>query len=238
MINTIYLIRNKINDKVYVGQTWQSLKQRWANGKGYILCTYLNNAILSYGKDKFYYEIITFCGTQETADLLEDYFINKYNSRNPEYGFNIKTGGSRGVPNEQTKLKMSESNKGDKNYFFGKSFAGPKHPQWGIPKSDETKRKISEANTGKRFSPERKKEISDRIKGSGNPMYGKKHTESMKQKVRGNNHHSAKLKESDVKIIKQMLRDNIPLCEIARKFKITSGNVISIKKGKTWSHVS
>ena len=33
--NTIYLLRNKINDKVYVGQTWQTLKRRWCNGNGY-----------------------------------------------------------------------------------------------------------------------------------------------------------------------------------------------------------
>lgn len=36
----IYMHKNKINGKVYIGQTMQSLKQRWNNGHGYIKCPY------------------------------------------------------------------------------------------------------------------------------------------------------------------------------------------------------
>ena len=46
-MKTIYLHRNKINNKVYIGQTIQdNLNYRWKNGKGYNTCTYFYNAIL------------------------------------------------------------------------------------------------------------------------------------------------------------------------------------------------
>ncbi len=45
----------------------------------------------------------------------------------------------------------------------------------GKPKSEETKRKLSEINKGKTLSSETKKKISEKLKGSNNPFYGKKH---------------------------------------------------------------
>jgi hypothetical protein len=45
MINTIYILKNKINDKIYVGQTWQSLNERWRNGMGYRGCHKIERAI-------------------------------------------------------------------------------------------------------------------------------------------------------------------------------------------------
>ena len=32
---TIYMHRNKINQKVYIGQTSQTVENRWRNGYGY-----------------------------------------------------------------------------------------------------------------------------------------------------------------------------------------------------------
>ncbi len=77
-INTIYIIKNKCNEKVYIGQTWQTLEMRWRTG--YENCTHMQNAINKYGKDNFYSEVLTFCGIQETADYWEDYFIKYYDS--------------------------------------------------------------------------------------------------------------------------------------------------------------
>lgn len=49
--------------------------------------------------------------------------------------------------------------------------------------SDECKRKISEANTGNTWSEERKKACSKRLSGSGNPMYGRHHSDEMREKM-------------------------------------------------------
>jgi len=105
----IYKIINTINNKVYIGQTYSHIKN---HGKyrpaGYMKrfnshvsealnntkkkqCTYLNNAIRKYGKDKFRCELITECELPELDDL-EQKNINKYNSLFPT-GYNLTKGG-------------------------------------------------------------------------------------------------------------------------------------------------
>jgi len=51
------------------------------------------------------------------------------------------------------------------------------------PKSEETKRKISEAKKGKLLSKEHKLKISESLKGEKNPFFGKTHTEESKAKI-------------------------------------------------------
>ena len=45
MIFTIYMHKNKINNKIYIGQTIQKPEQRWKNGKAYKPCSYFYAAI-------------------------------------------------------------------------------------------------------------------------------------------------------------------------------------------------
>lgn len=94
MLCLIYILRNTVNSKVYIGQTWRSLKERFRRYDK--RQSHLFNAINLYGKDRFYYEVVTVAHTQEIADYWEIYFINKYNSTNTDFGFNLKTGGARG----------------------------------------------------------------------------------------------------------------------------------------------
>lgn len=57
----------------------------------------------------------------------------------------------------------------------------------GKPKSEETRKKLSEAHKGKQFSEEHKKKLSESKKGENNSMYGKKHSEEARKKM-GNCH--------------------------------------------------
>jgi group I intron endonuclease len=119
---SIYLLRNKINNKVYIGQTWQLPKYRFGtNGRGYVECTHLHNAIQKYGWDNFEHTILGTALSQEEADKKEDDFINFYNSRDTKLGYNIKSGGSRGKLSDETKRKLSILNSGENNHFFGKT---------------------------------------------------------------------------------------------------------------------
>jgi len=91
----IYLIKNKINNKVYVGQTIQNPKVRFrdhfrTDRKDTIL---LSNAGLKYGKESF--ELIILEENIKTRALLdkkEIHYIRKYNSLHPN-GYNIHIGG-------------------------------------------------------------------------------------------------------------------------------------------------
>ena len=92
----IYIIRNSINDKVYIGQTQVSLKLRFQNhlsaarrGKDYII----GKAIRKYGEDKFYIELLEEC-TIEELNEREKYWIAFFNSTDNKFGYNISIGGN------------------------------------------------------------------------------------------------------------------------------------------------
>lgn len=91
----IYKITNKINKKIYIGQTTQGLQHRW---KGHIISSRnkadnyaFHNAINKYGQENFTLEVVEYC-TQEELDEKEKYYITKYNSLVPN-GYNIRLGG-------------------------------------------------------------------------------------------------------------------------------------------------
>ena len=68
----------------------------------------------------------------------------------------------------------------------------------------------------------------------------------MRKKGRGNNNWiksgeeqgSSKLKEEDIKIIKQMINEGVLLKLIAKKFNVSLMTISNIKRNKIWRHVS
>ena len=88
---TIYKTTNIVNGKVYIGQhKVQSLFDKDTYiGSGSILI----KAIKKYGKENFSKEILTIAISQSEADVLEKYYIKKYDSTNTEKGYNILAGG-------------------------------------------------------------------------------------------------------------------------------------------------
>ena len=94
----IYKITNDINDKVYVGQTQNSLNDRFSKHKYkakecYFKQNYkqpLYNAINKYGFEHFKIELIEECNNNDLS-TREKYWINYYNSY--EHGYNATIGG-------------------------------------------------------------------------------------------------------------------------------------------------
>lgn len=93
---SIYIIRNTVNNKVYIGQTCQSVKERF--------CQHLKpstskqrgsykiyNAMKKYGRDKFYVETLESGISESEIDQKEIEYIEKFNSF--ENGYNSTPGG-------------------------------------------------------------------------------------------------------------------------------------------------
>lgn len=58
MVYCVYKHTNKINNKVYIGQT-MNVQDRWSRqGSRYKGCTYFFHAIKKYGWDNFLHEIL------------------------------------------------------------------------------------------------------------------------------------------------------------------------------------
>lgn len=113
-VGCIYIIKNTINDKVYIGKTIQSIKDRWRHHiDKWSSCTKLKEAINSLGKDNFYIEVLEGNIPYSLLDNKERFYILKYNSVNE--GYNIKEGNSkfRGRKTHKISDKVKERVKED-----------------------------------------------------------------------------------------------------------------------------
>lgn len=191
----VYVHINKINGKMYVGQTIHGDRphKRWDNGNGYKHCPYFWKAIQKYGWDNFDHEIIANNLTAQEADNFEILLIEKLNTMNPNMGYNLEPGGTKNkVLSEATKKKISESHMGEKNPMYGVRLTGEKNGMYGKHHTEEFKNNLRERNkqlfTGRELSEEHKKKISEKAKErlaipENNAFYGKHHTEEAKQKM-------------------------------------------------------
>lgn len=82
------------NNKVYVGIT-SNLNQRFRH-RDYRNNKHFYDAIQKYGWDNIKHEILYTDLTKEEAEVKEIELIAKYKSNDPKFGYNIRTGGSRG----------------------------------------------------------------------------------------------------------------------------------------------
>lgn len=104
----IYVHINKINGKAYVGQTVQTLQDRWGKGSTYSTCTHFYRAIEKYGWDNFEHKVLE-CGLDlDKLDEREAYWIEYYDTINN--GYNIRLGGSNQALTEEHKKKIQDSN--------------------------------------------------------------------------------------------------------------------------------
>lgn len=91
----IYIIKNTVNNKVYVGQTRTSVEQRWAEHLRHAKYgdQVINRAMKKYGVDKFYIETLEICDVN-VLDEREIYYIDLYDSTNKSKGYNVSIGGN------------------------------------------------------------------------------------------------------------------------------------------------
>lgn len=164
---TVYMHKNKLNGKMYIGITSRPPEIRWGNnGSQYTFAKNpcFHNAIKKYGWDNFEHIILFENLTEEEAKKTEQKLILEYHTcvyDDNKMGYNMTFGGEGAlgrIPNETTRHKMSESHKGESNAFYGKHH------------SEETKQKLSKDRKGKGV-------------GENNPFYGKSHSEETKQKL-------------------------------------------------------
>lgn len=165
MKKDIYIIKNDINSKVYVGQAI-NVKQRFQNH-----CKpsssqdndLVSRAIQKYGRNHFWYEILE--SQIENYDQREKYWISYYNCIRPN-GYNISEGGNyppvqKGTYHPESKLTDKQLNE----LIYDLQYTQLSYSQLS-DKYDLSKSSICDINNGKTYF---NSEISYPIRTNKNP---------------------------------------------------------------------
>lgn len=124
LILTIYKITCVDNQKVYIGQTSETIEKRFARHMGYQKDdsdTKFYRAVRKYGRDSFRIEAIDYADSQEELDQKEKYYIDYYDSVKKGYNSKDSIGkcGGDTLSSHQNikeiKEKIRKSKLGDKN---------------------------------------------------------------------------------------------------------------------------
>lgn len=152
----IYYIKNKLNGKMYIGQTIHTLKYRMYR---HVQKVKQNNpcklyqAIRKYGWENFEINVLCECSSKDELDEKETYYINYYDTY--KNGYNMTLGG-------------------DSNLMFVEEYR-KKHDD--KMKTIEVRNKISlsmqKLKQTKGFSKETKQKISEKLKGNTNYLHSK-----------------------------------------------------------------
>ena len=178
-----YIATNKLNKKVYIGQSLDCPKRRGEHENFDGSAKLFHKAIKKNGVENFDWEFIPV--KEEDLDEMEISLIAEYKSNvcryGPDYGYNMTDGGggNRGYKfseeskermrqaqlgktlSEEHKKKISEACKGGKGYLCSdESKEKMRLAKLGTVHSDETKKKMSESAKGRKNSDEHNKNIS------------------------------------------------------------------------------
>jgi group I intron endonuclease len=190
----IYMIKNLINKKSYVG--FHATNKEYWEDDYYGSSELLDKAILKYGMDNFIMGIIEYINPEEWQEK-EKYWIREMKTHTKyKKGYNQTEGGDGTLGlkmSNDSKIRISLSKMGniisDKiKEKISEKLKGRKSWNKNIKCSDETKQKISKSNTGRIKSEEEKNNISERMKKNNpgaRPEVRQKVSNSMKGKFSG-----------------------------------------------------
>lgn len=206
---TVYQHKNKINGKIYIGITMQNPETRWGkNGNNYKSSPHFYSAIQRYGWDNFEHNILFTGLTKEEACLKEQELIQHFNSMNRDFGYNSTSGGDIFTMNEETKQKISRALIGNQNGL-------------GHPCSEEKKKKISEAQKGRKFTEEHKQKLSEAAQKRHVPC-----SEEKKKKLSQNYPHKRKVYCEEL----DKVFDSVQQC--SRELNIPATNISKLCGGR------
>ena len=143
----IYKTTNKINSKIYIGQTIKTLEKRWqAHCQPSMASRSLvSRAIQKYGKESFIVEEIDGANNLTELNYKEWLLIHRFNSLNRNLGYNIREGGNNSNLSNETKEKIKKARFGSKCSV--KTINKMKN-SWKSSSIDHFKKKVLEENTG------------------------------------------------------------------------------------------
>jgi len=181
----IYKIVNKINGKVYIGQSVNIYRRLTAHKNWKKRSTSaIGQAIIKYGIDNFEYIILEVCD-KELLNQQEKHWILENNSLSP-LGYNLATGGgSEFTYSDESKerMRMAQTGKKQSQETINKRFTTiQKNGRY--RQTEEHKAKIAELTRNRVWSEESKEKMSKAKKGQASWNKGKKLSKEHIEKTR------------------------------------------------------
>lgn len=188
--------------KRYVGATRQALRKRWRNGRGYKNQKRLFDAIASAGWDNIDHVVVEENLLETEAQALERKLIAEYKTQDERFGYNTKNGGQVFGEHSEEFLTALRERMTDNKYCVGRKLSQkhidalvasnkgqhrPSKHKGECFLSNDAISRIREASIARWKDPEyrqRMKENHPSMKGENNPMFGKRHSEETKEKIR------------------------------------------------------
>lgn len=267
-VSGIYKITQLSSGRVYIGssvniyQRWETHKSSFGiDGRGN---PYLSNAWMKHGENDFKFEIIETVPNKRDLITREQFWIDKYNASNRQFGFNIAPVAGNLLGTKQTKKTIEKRVK--KNT--------------GKKRSEETKRKMSKAAMGNKngegshwhgvisesdivpifkliASGKKTKVIADKYNVNSvtisriitrKTWWGidvpkelvskaqEQHKNGRKKSIRLHSD-MTKLTPGDVSAIKRRLLNGEMGTVIAKDFNVSPETIYSIKAGRSWKDI-
>lgn len=230
----VYVIQNNNNLKIYIGQSINA-NLRWSRHKTSAKNVKLGKkkfgdngiqgihcAMAKHGIDNFEFQIIEEFETEAEADEAEKFWISFFNSRNPQFGYNLTPGGKKGV------------------------VCGPAHPLYGKPAAnrlctDEEEKAICARYTNEQLTITQLAEIYECDQTTIHKMLQRNNTPILGNAVfsKGRRHSpETEFKEGQIlprrldlpekEIIRQYVEDKLSTTEISKKYDTHRTTIIRL----------
>jgi group I intron endonuclease len=229
----IYVIRNTINGKLYVGQTERSdPSERW---KEHLECVQgtrrqrLYASMRCHGIENFEFIPLEEQASFQDLDDAEQFWIEFFRSWDEAFGYNKTKGGQWGRLTPDKIKHLSEINSGEKNPFYGKHHSD--EAKIAIGKASKQRLHDHHPTRGRPLSIEHKQKQSHAMKQRwADPTY----KERLREKHRNIQRFvpRSKLNEDDVKDVIQRLSQGELAKDIALSFGVSPSTITRIRQGK------
>lgn len=153
----IYAIRNKINQKMYIGKSIDIEHRFWSH-KNLLSKTernkkqtnrFLWNAVQKYGLENFEFLILEAIKYKDESYLaeLELFYMDFYNSTERDFGYNLRRDSStKMIVHDETRQLQSENFSGEKNPNYGNRWTDEMKSRMSKIKSDQHKNGLYDEN--------------------------------------------------------------------------------------------
>jgi len=232
----IYKITNKIDGKVYIGQSFNPA-YRWYRHKYNSICysetQLIAKSLRKFGIQNFKFEVIAGCIGKNNTNLTEEYYIALFDSTNINKGYNVYANTNVVARSSEIFKKISESLKifyqSNNSWLKGKNL------------SEKWKENISKAsmgklgtNTGKILTPEWRANISKALVGKS---LSNQHIASLSKSHLGLSASNRKITFKMAEELRQEYKNNkITQKQLGIKYGLSQATVCQIVHNKTYNN--